>query len=172
MGEQIAPPDFLIVGHILAPQGIKGEVKAQVVTDFPDRFAPGELVYIDGRPLEVEGSRPHKQYLVLKLAAVDTRQDAEELRDRDLCIPRSEIRELPDGEFYAFQLIGMDVFTTEGNHVGRIADIMATASNDVYVVQGERGEILIPAIEDVVKSIDLDKGKVTIEAIEGLLSSS
>ncbi|UCG84150.1 MAG: 16S rRNA processing protein RimM [Dehalococcoidia bacterium] len=172
MGEHIAPPDFLIVGHILAPQGIKGEVKAQVVTDFPDRFAPGEFVYIDGRPLEVEGSRPHKQHLVLKLAAVDTRQDAEELRGRDLCIPRSEIRELPDGEFYAFQLIGLDVFTMEGNHVGRITDIMTTVGNDIYILQGERGEILIPAIEDVVKSIDLDKGRVTIEAIEGLLSSS
>jgi 16S rRNA processing protein RimM len=172
MGEQIAPPDFLIVGHILAPQGIKGEIKARVVTDFPDRFAPGELLYIDGRPLEIEGSRPHKKHLLLKLAAIDTRQDADKLRGRNLCIPRSEIRELPDGEFYAFQLIGLDVFTAEGNPVGRIADIMTTASNDIYIVQGERGEILIPAIEDVVKSIDLDKGKVTIEAIEGLLSSS
>ena len=172
MGEQIAPPDFLIVGQILAPQGIKGEIRVQVMTDFPDRFAPGELVYIEGRPLEIECSRPHKQHLVLKLASVDTRREAEELRGRDLSIPRSQIRELPDGEFYAFQLIGLDIFTTDGNHVGRISDIMVTAGNDIYVVQGKRGEILIPAIEDVVKSIDLNEGKVTIEAIEGLLSPS
>lgn len=171
MGERLAPPDFLIVGRILAPWGIAGEIKTRVLTDFPDRFTPGEAVYVDGRPLVIESSRPHKQHLVLKLATVDTREDAEKLRGLDLCIPDSELRELPEDEYYAFQLIGLDVVTTEGKHIGKVADIMPTAGNDVYIIKGETREILIPAIEDVVKSIDLENGRIVIEAIEGLLGS-
>jgi 16S rRNA processing protein RimM len=171
MDEQFAPPEFLIVGRILAPRGIKGEIKAQVVTDFPDRFTPGKLVYLDGHPLQIETCRPLKDHLLVKLATIDTRQDAERLRGRDLCIPRAEIRPLPEGEYYAFQLIGLVVVTSEGKYVGRISDIMSTACNDVYIVEGECGEVLIPAIEDVVRSIDLEGGKVVIKAIEGLLSA-
>jgi 16S rRNA processing protein RimM len=73
---------------------------------------------------------------------------------------------LPEGQYYAFQLIGLNVVTTKGKLLGQITDIMFTAGNDVYIVEGE---ILIPAIEDVVKSIDLKKGRMLIEAIEGLL---
>ncbi len=172
MGEQSAPPEFLIVGRILAPWGIKGGIKAQVVTDFPDRFTPGELVYLDGQRLEIETCHSHKGHLLVKFAAIDTRQDAEKLRGRDLTIPRDELRPLPEGEYYAFQLVGLDVVTREGKNVGRIVDIMTTASNDVYIVKGKRGELLIPAIEDVVKSIDLEGGKIVIEAIEGLLDTA
>ena len=169
MGKEPAPPEFLIVGYILAPWGIRGEVKVEVVTDFPERFAPQKVVYLNTRPLEIESCRPHKQHLVVKLATIDSVEDAEKLRGQDLTIPRSELYPLPEGQYYTFQLIGLKVVTTEGETLGRITDIMATASNDVYIVEGKRGEILIPAIEDVVKSIDLNKGKIVIEVIEGLL---
>jgi len=169
MGKEPAPPEFLIVGYILAPWGIRGEVKVEVVTDFPERFAPQKVVYLNTRPLEIESCRPHKQHLVVKLATIDSVEDAEKLRGQDLTIPRSELYPLPEGQYYTFQLIGLKVVTTEGETLGRITDIMATASNDVYIVEGKRGEILIPAIEDVVKSIDLKKGKIVIEVIEGLL---
>ena len=168
MGEEFALPEFLTVGHILAPWGTKGEVKVQVATDFPERFKPGELVYVNGQPLEIESSRAHKQHLLVKLATVNSIQDAEKLREHDIGIPRSEIRALPPDEYYAFQLIGLRVTTTDGECVGRIADIMITASNDVYVVKGDSGEVLIPATDEVVKSIDLDKREVVIKAIEGL----
>ena len=157
------------MGRILAPWGIRGEVKVEVVTDFPERLAPQKVVYLNTRPLEIESCRPHKQHLVVKLATINRVEDAEKLRGQDLTIPRSELYPLPEGQYYTFQLIGLKVVTTEGETLGRITDIMATASNDVYIVEGERGEILIPAIEDVVKSIDLEKGKMVIEAIEGLL---
>ncbi len=146
-------------------------MKVQVVTDFPDRFAPGRVVYLSGRPLEIEESRPHKQYLLVKLATIDTIQDAENLRQLDLTIPSSELRSLPSDQYYVFQLIGLDVSTTGGETLGRVVDVVTTAGNDVYLVQGERGEILVPAIEDVVKSIDLEKGQMVVEAIEGLLPS-
>ncbi len=169
MGKEQAPPEFLIVGHILAPWGIRGEVKVEVVTDFPDRFAPQKLVYLNARPLEIESCRPHKQHFVVKLATIDSIEDAEKLREQDLTIPGSELYLLPEGQYYTFQLIGLKVVTTEGKTVGRITDIMTTASNDVYIVEGKKGEMLIPAIEDVVKSIDLKKGEIVIEAIKGLL---
>jgi len=169
MGKGPAPPEFLIVGYILAPWGIRGEVKVEVVTDFPERFAPQKIVYLNTRPLEIESCRPHKQHLVVKLATIDSVEDAEKLRGQDLTIPRSELYPLPEGQYYTFQIIGLKVVTTEGKLLGRITEIMTTGSNDVYIVEGKRGEILIPAIEDVVKSIDLEKGKMVIEAIEGLL---
>ena len=169
MGKEPAPPEFLIVGYILAPWGIRGEVKVEVVTDFPERFAPQKIVYLNTSPLEIESCHPHKQHLVVKLATIDSVEDAERLRGQDLTIPRSELSRLPEGQYYTFQIIGLDVLTTEGQYLGQVTDIMTTASNDVYIVEGEGGEILIPAIEDVVKSIDLEEGKIIIEAIEGLL---
>jgi 16S rRNA processing protein RimM len=169
MGKEPVPPESLIVGRILAPWGIRGEVKVEVLTDFPERFAPRKVVHLNTRPLEIESCRPHKQHLVVKLATIDSVEDAEKLRGQALTIPNSELSRLPEGQYYTFQIIGLDVLTTEGQYLGQVTDIMATASNDVYIVEGKLGEILIPAIEDVVKSIDLEKGKIIIEAIEGLL---
>ena len=172
MGKESISPRFLIVGRILAPWGIRGEVKVQVMTDFPERFAPGKLVFLDGHPLEIESCRPHKQHLNIKLATIDSIEAAERIRGHDLTVPSSELYPLPQGQYYAFQLIGLDVFTKEGEYLGLITDIMSTASNDVYIVRGKGSEILIPAIEDVVKSIDLEKRQVVIEAIDGLLPLS
>ena len=169
MGKEPSPPEFLIVGHIIAPWGIRGEVKVEVMTDFPERFAPGNQVYLDSRPFEIENCRPHKQHLLLKLGTIDSVESAEKLRGHDLTIPASELYTLPQGQYYTFQLIRLKVVTTRGETIGHIKDIMTTASNDVYIVEGVRGEILIPAIEDVVKSINLEKGVIVIEAIEGLL---
>ena len=169
MGKEPAPPEFLIVGRILAPWGIKGEVKVEVLTDFPERFTPRKAVYLDARPLEIESCRYHKHHLILKLVSIDSIEGAEKLRGQDLTIPNSELHRLPEGQYYAFQLIGLKVVTTEGQILGNIMDIMTTPGNDVYIVEGKRGEILIPAIEDIVKSIDLKKGRMVIEAIKGLL---
>jgi len=72
MGKEPAPPEFLIIGRILAPWGIKGEVKVEVLTDFPERFAPHEVVYLNAHPLEIKSCRPHKQHMVVKLATIDS----------------------------------------------------------------------------------------------------
>jgi len=170
MNERPAPPEFLIVGRILAPWGRKGEVKVEVMTDFPDRFEGGRFLYLDGRSLRIEESRPHKQHLLVKLATIDSIDDAEKLRAHHLTVPSSELRPLPDDEYYAFQIIGLKVSTTGGRYVGEVTEVMTTAGNDVYVVRGESGEVLVPAIEDVVKFVDLDAGEMVIEAIEGLLA--
>ena len=82
----------------------------------------------------------------------------------------SQVYSLPEGQHYQFQLIGLEVWTSQGELLGEITEILTTPGNDNYVVKGDRGEVLIPAIEDVVKSIDLNKGRIVIEAIRGLLS--
>ena len=79
------------------------------------------------------------------------------------------LRPLPPGQYYQFQLMGLEVWTSDGKRLGQVAEILPTGSNDVYVVQGEDGELLIPAIEDVVKSVGLETGRITVELIEGLL---
>ena len=131
---------------------------------------PESWYTFNGQPLEIQNSRPHKQHLLVKFANIDSIGEAKKLIGQELTITRSELRSLPQDQYYTFQLIGLDVLTTEGKYVGQITDIMATASNDVYIVKGERGEVLLPAIDDVVKSVDLEKGEMVIEAIKGLLS--
>jgi 16S rRNA processing protein RimM len=164
-------PQFLVVGRIVAPWGTGGEVKVEVMTDFPERFTPSREVYLDGSPLAIERARPHQGYLVVKLASIDSIPQAEELRGRYLEIPSTQATPLPPGQYYRFQVIGLEVWTEGGDFLGKVADILLTGSNDVYLVRGRYGEVLVPAIEDVVKVIDLDTGRLIIEAIPGLIES-
>lgn len=162
--------EFIIVGRILAPWGVEGKLKTKVETDFPERFTPGAKVYIDRQPMTIESAEWHSGKLVIKLNTVDSREDAQKLQGKTVEIYRSQVHSLPEGQYYYFQLIGLEVWTTQGEFLGNITEILATESNDNYVVRSTKGEILIPAIEDVVKSIDLDKGCLVIEPITGLLS--
>lgn len=144
-------------------------MKVEVLTDFPDRFEPEGRVYMQGRALTIESCKWHRGRAILKLTTTDSVEDAEKLRGRLLEVPRAELHTLPQDQYYQFQLLGLEVWTTGGELLGRIDRILPTGSNDVYVVPREEGEVLIPAIEDVVKSVDLESGRITIETIEGLL---
>jgi len=163
-------PEFIAVGKILASRGIKGKLKVQVATDFLQRFAPHSTVYIDHQPVTIESTEWRKGKAIIKLNTIDSIEDAQRLRGKLIEIHRSQTYPLPEGQYYHFQLIGLEVWTTQGELVGNITEILTAESNDNYVVRGAKGEFLIPAIDDVVKSVDLDKGQITIEAIEGLLA--
>jgi 16S rRNA processing protein RimM len=160
---------FIVVGRVVAHWGARGEIKVEMMTDFPDRFSPQEEVYIDGQPMTIVRSRRHQGRVILKLATIDSVEAAQALRGRFLEVPQSQLRPLPKDEYYQFQLLGLEVWTIEGELLGQIAHILPTGSNDVYIVPSRHGELLIPAIEDVVKSVDLEKGRIVIEVIEGLL---
>ena len=166
------PPafEFISIGEILAPSGTKGKLKVRVETDFPQRFTPGAKVYIDQQPMTIDHEEWHKGKLTIKLSTVDSFEDAKKLQGKSVEIHLSQVYRLPEGEYYYFQLIGLEVWTAQGELLGNITDILPAESNDNYVVGSTKGEILIPAIEDVVKSIDLDRGRITIEPLEGLLS--
>ena len=161
--------DLITIGRIIAPWGIKGQVSVQIETDFPQRFSPSEQVFIDGKPVTIVDVSWHRGRPLIKFNTIDCTEDARQLRGKPIEIPQSQIQPLPEDHYYHFQLIGLEVRTVGGEHLGKIREVLAGESNDTYVVQGTEGEILIPAIEDVVKSIDLAHGYMEIEPIAGLL---
>jgi len=163
-------PEFITIGKIIAPWGIKGELKVKVVTDFPQRFTPSSKIYINRQPMTINSTEWHKGKAIIKLNTINSIEDAQRLRGQPIEIHHSQVYPLPEGQYYHFQLTGLEVWTTQGELLGTVTEILTADSNDNYVVHGAKGEILIPAIEDVIKSIDLNKGCIVIEPIEGLLS--
>lgn len=162
-------PEYITIGQILRPWGVKGEIKVEVMTDFPDRFSPRQEIYIKHRTVTIEGSRWQRGQVILKLKEIDNIESAEVFRGQFIEIHRSQVSPLAENEYYRFQLTGLEVWTTEGDRLGHVSDILSTGSNDVMVVPYRGAELLIPTIEDVVKSVDLDAGRVVIELIEGIL---
>ncbi len=162
--------EFITIGKILAPWGANGKLKLEVATDFPQRFAASSMVYINRQPITIDSTEWHKGKAIIKLNTIDSIEDAEKLRGQLVEIHHSQLHPLPEGQYYHFQLIGLEVWTTQGELLGNITEILSMPGNDNYVVSGAKGEILIPAIEDVIKSIDLNKGCLVIEPIEGLLN--
>lgn len=160
---------FIAIGRIITPWGAQGKVKVQPETDFPQRFSPGQQIFVNGKPLTILEVSWHHARLILKLSTIDRVEEARQLRGKDIEIPRSHVQPLPEDHYYYFQLIGLEVRTTEGEKLGEIKEIITGESNDVYVVDTARGQVLIPAIEDVVKSVDLERGYMEIEPISGLL---
>jgi 16S rRNA processing protein RimM len=161
--------EFITIGQIQAPWGNKGKLKVRVLTDFPQRFAPSSTVYINRQPMTIAQVEWQKGNAIIKLNAVDSVAAAQSLKGQVVEIHHSQLKSLPEGQYYHFQLIGLEVWTAQGELLGTVTEILTAPSNDIYIVQGNRGEILIPAIGDVIKSIELDKGCIIIEPIEGLL---
>jgi 16S rRNA processing protein RimM len=154
------------VGWIAAPWGLRGYLKVQPLTDFPERFQRGAALWVRGRRIEVQRSRWSRGFVYLGLSGIDSRSAAEELRGALLEVPESDLTPLPEGQYYRFQVIGLEVRTPEGRSLGRVAEILSTGSNDVYVVRGGPRELLIPAIEDVVKEVDVEGGRLVVEPPE------
>ena len=159
------------MAQVLAPHGIRGELKCRVVTDFPkQRFRRGNTVLIDGEPHVIQAARLQGSTVLLKLEDVGDREAAATLRNQDVQIRPEDAVHLPRGQFYWHQVIGLQVEDATSNEIlGKVADIIETGANDVYVVRGEHGEILVPAIKDVVKQIDPAAGKMLIEPLPGML---
>ncbi|RJO63075.1 MAG: 16S rRNA processing protein RimM [Dehalococcoidia bacterium] len=161
--------EYITVGEVLGAWGLKGAFRVRPTTDFPERFEPGETVFIDGVPNTIQSSNWQKDGVIMTIAGVDTPEAAAKLRRKTLDIPASELHDLPEGQYYQFDIIGLEVRTLDGTILGKVTDIL-NCGNDVYVVKGEgKKDVLIPATKDVVKSIDVKKGKMIIEPIEGLL---
>ena len=147
---------------------MRGDVKVEPLTVFPERFAAGGRVCMGGVSYTIERCRWQRGHAILKLAGVDSAA-AERMRQRLLEVPEDELHPLGEGEFYHFQILGLEVLTTSGEVLGRVEQIISTGSNDVFVVRGPRGEVLIPALDDVVRSVDPAAGRIEVEAVEGLL---
>jgi len=169
--DQHTPAGFIAVGQILGPHGLNGDLKVAPLLDHPDRFQPGRSIYLDGERLIIERCRWQKGQALMKLSGVNDRSAAEVCQRHQLAVPESDLKTLEEGRYYHFQLIGLGVRSTEGQALGKLTRIVSTGANDVFVVYGMLGEILIPAISDVIKEIDLEHGVMVIEAVPGLIPS-
>ncbi|MDX1615451.1 MAG: ribosome maturation factor RimM [Candidatus Promineifilaceae bacterium] len=163
---------FLVIGRIVKPHGVRGEVSVEVLTDTPERYTWLERVFVgraDPTPVVVEGVRFHQSRVLLKLAGYDSREAVADLRSAWLQVPVSEGIPLEEGEYYLYQAIGLEVVTTGGERLGRVKQILETGANNVFVIDGEGREILLPDIDTVVKDIDFAAGRMTVELMSGLL---
>ena len=160
-------PGFVAVGRIVAPWGVKGDVKVDPLTDFPERFGPGSRLWVAGQTLRVARSRWQTGHVYLGLEGVTSREHAEALRGRLLEVPEEELKPLAQGQYYRFQIVGLEVFASDGRALGRVVEILPTGADDVFVVQGPAGETLLPAIDDVILEVDLTTGRMVVEPLEG-----
>ena len=163
------PPERLIVGRIVRPWGARGQVKVEPQTDFPQRFRRGARFLVGEREYTCRAVTYSSRSLVLALDGVDSPEAAEALRGALLEVPTADAHPLPEGTYYHYQLIGLEVRTAEGDDLGRVVEVLATGGTDVYVVRGPRGEALLPATSEVVAAIDLEAGRMTVTPLPGML---
>jgi len=164
---------FIIVGRIVRPHGIRGEVKVAPLSDWPERFKDFHSLYLESegnaKRVEVEGRRVRGNQVILKLSGVNDREGAESLRGVLLKVREETCPPLPEDTHYVFDLVGLEVKTTGGERVGSVVDVLQMPAHDVYVVDARGGEVLIPAVKTFIKRVDIEDGVIVIEPIEGLL---
>ena len=158
-----------MVGRVLAPRGLHGEFLLEVISDFPGRFSSGAILILGGRAHRVERfSCPPGGKAALKLEGINSRTDAEAIRDQFLMVTEDMAPLLPEGDYYHFQIINAKVYTHEGEYLGKVTQILSTGSNDVYVVSSDGKELLIPALDEVIKEVDVGRGRITVDLPQGL----
>ena len=164
--------DWIIIGRVRAAHGIRGELRVDILSDFPQRFQALKRVYLGDAhtPYTVANSRFMPKGVLIKLAGIDSRDTAERLAGSYIALPEAETPPLPDGSFHHHQIQGLEVRADDGRLLGSVAEILTTGSNDVYIVRGGQfGELLLPAIAEVIRTIDLEAQCITVHLIPGLL---
>ncbi len=173
-------PSYLLLGEILRPHGVRGELRMRVLTDYPQRIAELETVYLADttepttpKAYHVQGMRMNGDYVLLKLREIPDRTEAEWLRGLFVLVDMEHAIPLEEGEFYLYQLLGLNVQTDDGEALGKLVDVLETGANDVYVVNSPQyGEVLIPVIDQIIISTNIEAGLVVVHLPEGLLPGS
>ncbi len=167
--------NYFKVGTIVNTHGIRGEVKILAITDFADeRFKKGAELQVETKdgfvPFKVQSSRLHKNMWLVLFEGVNNINDIEKYKTHDVYVYGAARETLGDDEYYYDEIIDSRVFDLDGNDIGVVSEIMTTGANDVWVVQrpGQK-DALIPMIDDVIKNVDVDNKRITIDALEGLL---
>lgn len=163
----MAELDLFTIGQIVAPHGVRGDVRIYPDTDFPKRFLKMKYGYINGKKYEVESARLHKRVVLMKFVGVDDRNAAELLVKKDLQVPREDLVPLKKDQHYIYDILGSAVYDLQDHELGKLTDVLRTGSNDVYVVTADDGrETLLAAIPDVIKSIDESAKKIVVDPPE------
>lgn len=168
--------EYLKVGQILKPHGIRGEVKVYPLTDNYKRYSKLKKVFttkddVNFIPIEIESVKYVKEFPIIKLKGTDTVNDAEKLREVYIYVDRENAVKLPKDSYFIADLIGLKVITDEEEYLGELVSVFPTGSNDVYEVKSpnHKNNILLPAIRDVVLDIDMEKREMKVHLLEGLI---
>lgn len=166
--------ELVAVARIVKPRGLRGELAADVLTDFPERFEDLESVIAllpDGgrRDLKIENFWFQKGRIVFKFAEIDSIETAETLRNAEICVPESEAVELEMDEFFDWELEDCEVETVEGLKLGRVKELMRTGGTEILVIEGAEKEYLIPFAETICTEVDVENKLIKVDAPEGLL---
>ena len=168
-------PVFLAVGKLRRPHGVNGEILMEILTDFPERFEAGSIIFIgpEHQPYKIKSFRQHKDGLLVTFEGYDSPEEIGVLRNQYAFVSSSDRPALPDGEFYHHELLGLKVVEDNGDLLGNIVAILETGANDVLVVHPETGpEILLPFIDEVVLDINLFQAEVRVHLLPGLRSEA
>ena len=166
--------DLLIIGTISSTHGIRGEVKVYPITDDISRFDDLKEVVLDtGREhinLEIEGVKYFKNQAILKFKGIDNINDIEKYKGKSLLVDRENAVKLRKDEYFIADMIGLQVYTEDGEAFGVLKDVLETGANDVYIIDSPKhGEVLIPAIKQCILDVDIEGQKMTIHLMEGLV---
>jgi 16S rRNA processing protein RimM len=170
--------DFIVIGRISKPHGVKGEVRIDYFNpENPRFFSHYQTIFLQGdekslHPYRLLAVRPHKKFILAQLEGIQSRAEAEQLRGKVVFIDPAELPPLEADEYYWRDILGMRVVSETGENMGTVKEIVSTGSNDVYVVRKEAQEFLIPATKDVIMSIDMEGRTMVIRPLEGLLQEN
>ena len=163
--------EYLKIGQIISVVGIKGELKVYPYTDAPNSFENFDEVIIDNINYKIEKARRKSDNIViLKLLGIDDRNTSETYRQKFIFIDKKDTKPLLEGSYYIHNLVGLEVETIEGKNIGKLIDVIQNKSQDLYEIQLENGEtFLLPAVEEFIINIDIEKRKMMVKLIEGLI---
>jgi 16S rRNA processing protein RimM len=156
----------------LRPHALRGEVRVQAFSASARNLQKGRIVFLLGEPRAIERARPDREHWILKLKGLGSRNEVEGVRGELLEAPDADVQRDDDESFFIHELVGMRVVTSAGKELGRISEVLQSGAADVYVVKGETGEVLIPAIASVIERIDVKRGEVSITPLPGMLDES
>lgn len=156
---------FLTVGKIINTHGVKGEVKVQATTDDLDRFKYLKDAFIDKNEIKIVGCKLQPGKVILKIDGINSIEEAEKLKNKNIEIIRENAIKLPKNSYFAVDIIGCEVFEETGVKLGTIDDIIYTGSNDVYWIKGEK-ELLIPALKTIINDINIENKKIIIKPVD------
>jgi 16S rRNA processing protein RimM len=161
-------PDYLVIGRVLRPQGVRGELRLEVQTDSPGHLSELEKVYVGSHhtAYALTSFRMHRGVLLVSLSGITDRDEADRLRGEIISISLKDAAPLKAGEYYHHQIIGLNVVTDAGEALGQVVEIIQTGANDVYVTRGPAGEVLLPAIKSVILAIE--PPQMVVHLLEGL----
>jgi len=166
--------EFIIIGKVVSAQGNKGEVNVLPLTDSIDRFKNLSTVFLRNKNsqtvLSIEKIRIKKDMVILKLKDIENIEEAKTIVGSFLEVERKNAVKLPKGTYFIFEIIGLEVYTENNVFLGKVENVISTGSNDIYIVKDKNEkELFIPAIREVVKNINLEKKRITINIVDGLI---